>query len=350
MDFFPLTIDFEEKMYAAGKIPGCVLPARGAAFDGSDPQRATDGPPAAPALSEGHAQRSAGRHHGDVGRQGECTGRAGHGRRVGGAVDLERAVRGAGVIGARGLHRRQVHREPDVRAARREHDRHRRRWDEERDHDGGGGCERSAGGDHPRCDGVRAAAEPDPDRTAGRDRRGAEARQVGVHARRGAGRAEEAGLRGPGGQHRRVPGAGEGRAAGLAEHAQGDAGREVRRRVHGEGRRRSARRVPQEDRARIDPERQQAARRAQVGRSAADLVPGGRAAACPRHRAVHARTDAGAERYDAGRRRRCAAARYAVADRQQAVHAPLQLPAVLGRRDGSDGWRGPSRDRPRRAR
>ena len=86
MDFFPLTIDFEEKMYAAGKIPGSFFRREGAAFDRSDPERAADGPAAAPALPEGHAQRGAGRHHRDGRRQGERPGRAGHGRRVGRAV------------------------------------------------------------------------------------------------------------------------------------------------------------------------------------------------------------------------------------------------------------------------
>ena len=93
--------------------------------------------------------------------------------------------------------------------------------------------------------------------------------------------------------------------------------------------RRGAGRVHQEDGARVDPERRPAAGRAEVRGSAADLVPGG-GAARPRDGAVHARADAGAERHDARRRGRCAAAGHAFADREQAVHAPLQLPAVLG--------------------
>ena len=68
IDFFPLTIDFEERMYAVGKIPGSFFRREGAAFDGSDPQPPPDRPPAAAAVPEGHAQRSAGRHHGAVGR------------------------------------------------------------------------------------------------------------------------------------------------------------------------------------------------------------------------------------------------------------------------------------------
>ena len=182
-DFFPLTIDFEEKMYAARQDPRQLLPPRGPAFDGGDPQRAADRPAAAPALPEEHAQRRAGRHHRAVRRPGERARRARHRRRLGRALHLGDPVRRARQLRARRLHRRRVRRQPDVPAARREQHRHHRRRHAQRDHDGRGRRAGSARGRHPRRDGVRAAAEPDPHRPAGRDDRGAEAGEVGLRAR-----------------------------------------------------------------------------------------------------------------------------------------------------------------------
>ncbi len=64
-DFFPLTIDVEERMYAAGPDPRLVLPQRGPPRRGRDPHLPPDRPPAAPDLQEGSAQRGPGRHHRD---------------------------------------------------------------------------------------------------------------------------------------------------------------------------------------------------------------------------------------------------------------------------------------------
>ena len=59
-DFFPLTVDVEEKMYAAGKIPGSFFRREGR--PSSEAILACHHrPPAAPAVPAHPAQRSAGR-------------------------------------------------------------------------------------------------------------------------------------------------------------------------------------------------------------------------------------------------------------------------------------------------
>ena len=63
-----------------------------------------------------------------------------------------------------------------------------------------------------------------------------------------------------------------------------------------------------------------------------------------------ARRDPGAQRRDARHAPHGADARHDRHRRPQALHAPLQLPAVLDRRDRSSGFAEASRDRPRRAR
>ena len=65
---------------------------------------------------------------------------------------------------------------------------------------------------------------------------------------------------------------------------------------------------------------------------------------------VHARRDPGARHRDARHRRRSAEDRDGRRRNVEALHAPLQLPAVLGRRSEADARPRPPRDRPRRAR
>ncbi len=62
-DFFPLTVDVEERMYAAGKIPGGFFKREGRADRAGDPHRAHDRPPDPAALAEGLPQRGAGHLH-----------------------------------------------------------------------------------------------------------------------------------------------------------------------------------------------------------------------------------------------------------------------------------------------
>ena len=74
------------------------------------------------------------------------------------------------------------------------------------------------------------------------------------------------------------------------------------------------------------------ARRPQVRRSAADLDRNQRAAAHPRLGRLHPRRDAGARHLHARHRRRCAEDRELRGRDVEELHAPLQLPALLGRR------------------
>ena len=75
IDFFPLTVDVEERMYAAGQDPRLVLPSRGPAVRGRHPHLPPDRPAAAPLLRQGAAQRGPGRRHRDGAqpRQGRTT-------------------------------------------------------------------------------------------------------------------------------------------------------------------------------------------------------------------------------------------------------------------------------------
>src|ERR1041385_8992289 len=76
VDFLPLTVDVEERMYAAGKIPGSFFKREGRAGEKGTltarmidrPLRPHDRPPAAPALPEGVDARDPAREHSDVGR------------------------------------------------------------------------------------------------------------------------------------------------------------------------------------------------------------------------------------------------------------------------------------------
>ncbi len=52
-DFLPLTVDYREYTYAAGRIPGGLLQARGATFGEGDHHLPPDRPPAAPPVPRG---------------------------------------------------------------------------------------------------------------------------------------------------------------------------------------------------------------------------------------------------------------------------------------------------------
>ncbi len=90
------------------------------------------------------------------------------------------------------------------------------------------------------------------------------------------------------------------------------------------------------------------------GRDLGDRPPdrgrGRRAAAHPRLVALHPRRDPGAGRDHPRHRRRRADDRRAARHQPVELPAPLQLPALLGRRDRPDGLPGAPRDRPRQAR
>ena len=67
VDFLPLTVDVEERMYATGKIPGSFFKPRGRAGEKAHAHGAHDRPAAAPALPEGLEPRDAARLDPDVG-------------------------------------------------------------------------------------------------------------------------------------------------------------------------------------------------------------------------------------------------------------------------------------------
>ena len=52
-DFFPLTVDVEERMYAAGRIPGSFFRREGRPSEDADPHLPADRPPAAPDVHKG---------------------------------------------------------------------------------------------------------------------------------------------------------------------------------------------------------------------------------------------------------------------------------------------------------
>ena len=57
IDFFPLNVEYNEKMYAVGKIPGGFNKREGKASENDDPDRPCHRPPDASALPEGLQKR-----------------------------------------------------------------------------------------------------------------------------------------------------------------------------------------------------------------------------------------------------------------------------------------------------
>ena len=118
IDFFPLTIDVEERMYAAGKIPGSFFRREGRPVRDRDPDLPADRPPAAAHVQGRVPRRGAGRHHGARRRRGEPLRHPRDERRLGRDVPRRPAVRRPGRLGAHGPDRRAVGRQPDVPAGR----------------------------------------------------------------------------------------------------------------------------------------------------------------------------------------------------------------------------------------
>ena len=63
-DFFPLTVDVEERMYAAGRIPGSFFRREGRPSEDAILTCRLIDRPLRPTLRQGPAQRGAGRRHG----------------------------------------------------------------------------------------------------------------------------------------------------------------------------------------------------------------------------------------------------------------------------------------------
>ena len=144
IDFFPLTVDVEERMYAAGQDPRLVLPPGGPADRQRHPQRPAHRPAAAALVPGRLPQRDPGRRHHHGRRPGEPPRRARHQRRQRGPDAVGHPVRGPARRGAHRLLDRggvdppsdlPAGRRVDLRAGRRRPPARRRRH---RHHDGRG--------------------------------------------------------------------------------------------------------------------------------------------------------------------------------------------------------------------
>ena len=182
LDFFPLTVDFEERMYAAGKIPGGFIKRESRPSEAAIlAARLTDRPDP-PALPRGLQGRRPDRPHGPLDRPGERPRHPRHDRGVGRADDQRDPVPGPDRRRARRPHRRRVRHQPDRTAQlERVRARPRRLRHPRRDHDGRGGRQASC----PRTSWPRrscsATARSQPlDRPAGAAPRGG--RQDEAHA------------------------------------------------------------------------------------------------------------------------------------------------------------------------
>ena len=159
-DFFPLTVDVEERMYAAGKIPGGFFKREGRPTERAIlTARMTDRPirPLWPKGFKNEVQVICTILSADLVTAHDilC-----HQRRLGGADDLAAALHGPGW---RRTHRpggRRVRRQPDAARRAGVDPRPRRRRHEGRSDDDRGRRRRAAGGEDDR--GVRARARGDP--------------------------------------------------------------------------------------------------------------------------------------------------------------------------------------------
>ena len=131
-DFFPLTVDVEERMYAAGKIPGGFFRREGKASEKATLLARLIDRPMRPAFPDGFRNEVHVVVTVSVGRRLEPDGHPRGQCRVGGAVAVGHAVRGTGRLRAPEPHRRAVGREPDVHRRGRLDDRARRRRTQER--------------------------------------------------------------------------------------------------------------------------------------------------------------------------------------------------------------------------
>ena len=300
--------------------------------------------------------RDADRRAADLGRRRERLGRAGDHRRLGGAgalVDSRSRRRSPACASAWST--AQLRHQPDLPRAQEEQDRPGRGRQRRRDHDGRGGRE---GSDRRRDDrrARRRARGDQADRrrdrrpegaSAARRRRPSPPRQIGHEFYR---EVEEKAY---------VPLAEAMRIKDkLENYAQRRRGARRARRVafpEDEVERRSdAKTIFKELKEKVM--RDEILERGQRldGRRFDEIRPiwieTRRAAARPRLGRVHARRDAGARQRHARHRRRRAEDRDGRGRDLQALHAPLQLPAVLGRRSAVPARPRPARSRPRRAR
>ena len=104
VDFFPLSVDYEERLYAAGRIPGSFQRREGRPSDQAILISPPGGPSAAPALPQRDDERGAGDRHRARARPRNPPGHPEHHRRQHGGDDLRHAVGRPHRRGARRLH------------------------------------------------------------------------------------------------------------------------------------------------------------------------------------------------------------------------------------------------------
>ena len=143
IDFFPLTVDVEERMYAAGKIPGSFFRREGRPGEQAILTCRLTDRPLRPSFPERLPQRGAGHRHHPRRRPREPARRRVDQRRVGRAHGVGHPVQRPDRRGAPRAPRRRVDRAPDVPGGRRVDVRDRRRRPQarrrrHRDHDGRG--------------------------------------------------------------------------------------------------------------------------------------------------------------------------------------------------------------------
>ena len=127
IDFFPLTVDVEERMYAAGKIPGSFFRREGRPGEQAILTCRLTDRPLRPSFPDGLPQRGAGHRHHPRRRPGEPARHRVDQRRVGRAHGLGHPVQRPDRRGAPRAPRRRVDRAPDLPGGRRVDVRDRRR-------------------------------------------------------------------------------------------------------------------------------------------------------------------------------------------------------------------------------
>ena len=117
LDFFPLTVDFEERMYAAGKIPGGFIKREARPSEAAILACSPDRPAHPAAVPRGLQGRRPDRPDGALDRPAEQPRHPGHHRRVGRPEHQRDPVPGPHRCRPGRTHRRRVRGQPHVRAA-----------------------------------------------------------------------------------------------------------------------------------------------------------------------------------------------------------------------------------------
>ena len=195
VDFLPLTVDIEERMYAAGKIPGSFFRREGKSSEKATLTARMIDRPIRPALPQGLALRDPARRDPDVGGPGPPLRHPRDERRLRGAGDLPGPRRRPRRRGADRQARRRLRRQPRRGGPRRARPRPDRRRHRRGDPDGRGRRQRRHRAGDPR----RARHRPRRDQEARRRDGGAAAegrqgedRGRGPEDRRGPARARSA--------------------------------------------------------------------------------------------------------------------------------------------------------------